>query len=94
LDYYQESRFAIKIRLQDLFSNDALILEIGKTFGRKKNRKSRVIGNEDDSDDEEGKELEEFVTQGFAGKVRPPQNLSVSFFLTLRIIFLDKSYGV
>jgi hypothetical protein len=63
-----------------------LIPQAGKTFGRKKNRRSRAIGNEDCSDEEGERELEEFVAQGFAGKVRPPQSLSVGFFYTLSAV--------
>jgi hypothetical protein len=49
-----------------------------KTSGRKKNRASRVIGDESselDGDDHSAR-LVQFSTQGFAGKVRPPQHLT------------------
>ncbi|KUJ06573.1 uncharacterized protein LY89DRAFT_692388 [Mollisia scopiformis] len=47
-----------------------------KTSGRKKNRASRVIGDENEELDGHGAELKQFTTQGFAGKVRPPQHLT------------------
>ncbi|KAG0650180.1 hypothetical protein D0Z07_3165 [Hyphodiscus hymeniophilus] len=50
-----------------------------KTSGRKKNRASRVIGDEGeelDNEDTESSHLVQFKTQGFAGRVRPPQHLT------------------
>lgn len=47
-----------------------------KTHGRKKNRASRVIGEEDSDLEDHSNDLVQFTTQGFAGKVRPPQHLT------------------
>lgn len=47
-----------------------------KTSGRRKNRASRVIGEEDSDLEDHSSELVQFSTQGFAGKVRPPQHMT------------------
>jgi hypothetical protein len=47
-----------------------------KTSGRKRNRASRVIGEEDSDLEDHSNELVQFTTQGFAGKVRPPQHMT------------------